>query len=280
MVYSKEVFFLLKNKFNLKEIIMDKQNLLKNFSCNEEKLDFSKVLDVFLSCQKQRKNTFTDFLNPVKSKKFIDILSKQKLHDLTITSFGGHKMAERNVIGFFYDSECEQFPIVSILIKYNSKFSKNLTHRDFLGSILGLGIERSKTGDILLSDGFATVYVLSEISDYICSNLEKVSNTKVSAYRSELEQTDFNQQIQKKRIIVTSLRVDVVLGNAFNLSRSKVSKLILSEKAFINWSSITNTSKVVSEKDVLTLRGFGRVEIFEFIGKSKKDRFIIDIIKY
>jgi len=260
---------------------MDKQALLKQFSEREDKLEFSKALDALYACQKYKKNTYTHFINPIKTKRFISILNGEKFNDVSIVSFGGHAMAERSIIGFFYGEKCNQFPITAILINYSSKFSKKLSHRDFLGSIIGLGIDRSLIGDILVSNGEAIVYALDEISEYVCTNIEKVSNTRVTASKIEFEKIQESPVLkEEQRIIVASLRIDVILSSVFNMSRSQISKLISSEKVLLNWSVVTNASKPISEKDILTLRGFGRVEIFEIIGKTKKDRFIMNIYKF
>ena len=262
---------------------MDKQYLLKQFSTYEERLDFSKVLDSLNFCQKYKKNVYTHFLNPIKTRQFMDVLSKEKINNVYNISFGGHALAERSVIGFFYgeNSSYDEFPVVAILVKYNNKYTKSLSHRDFLGSVLGLGIDRAKIGDILVSDGEAIIYVLDEIVDYICLNLEKVSNVKVVA--SKIELNDICEKPisrEEKKIVVASLRLDVILSSVFNMSRSKISKLILSDKVMINWSVVNNVSKMVYAGDILTLRGSGRVEILEIIGKSKKDKIIVNISKF
>ena len=114
----------------------------------------------------------------------------ERLGELKIKAFGGYDDAERVMFAMFPDYMDEDeiiFPIDAVRISYNSKFSSSLSHRDFLGSILGLGIERIKVGDILVYDGEALCFSDSSISQYIVSNLERVGHTKVTAQIAALE---------------------------------------------------------------------------------------------
>ncbi len=262
--------------------MFNKQNILKNVSKPDEKLIFSKAFDRAYYCIKNYEPAFTEFLDPYKISSILSLLGNQ--YDLNIYVFGGTSNCERQKIGFFPDFMIEEeyvFPISVLEITYNPKFSKKLTHRDFLGSIIGLGIVRGKTGDIIIEDEKAFVFVDDDIAEFICSNLEKVGHTKVNVSIVPLDLVNINNDLEEiKNITAVSLRIDAVLSKIFNLSRGKVSDFVKSEKVFLNWSICENASKIVSEGDIITLRGFGRVKIIEFIGKTKKDRFLISIRKY
>ncbi len=260
---------------------MNREKMLKAFKLPEERLLFAKTLDVALLCQKQHINTYTDFLDPVKTAQFLAMLKEV---DIFASAFGGNDFCERKIIGFSLEKDLykETFPIAKLEVKYNEKFSKSLTHRDFLGSILGLSIARSKVGDIIISKSSAFVYVSKDISQFICLNLLKVSKTSVTVTESNnfLEQDEQNEQeekIKSNAITVSSLRLDAVLSVAFKISRSKSSQLVDSEKVFVNWVLVKNGTKQVAENDVITVRGIGRITINGFSGKSKKDKFIINI---
>lgn len=264
--------------------MFDKKEILKNLDKSEEKILFSKAIDQIMICLKNHEKTFTCFIDPYKISIFLQLIGKN--NQINTKTFGGHKICERMIIGFspeYMDINYEDFPITPIEIEYNIQFSKNLTHRDFLGSLMGLGIVRDKIGDIILNKekGKAIVFVIDDIAEYICINLERVAKTKVNTRICNLKDLEVSGPEENlQRLIVSSLRVDNVLSTAFNLSRSKASGCISNEKVFINWNPVDSNSKQVAENDIITLRGIGRIKIKEIAGKTKKDKFLIDICRY
>ena len=198
-----------------------------------------------------------------------------------IMAYGGFEEAERRMIGFFPDycePSGEEFPITAVEVGL-SRFSSGLTHRDFLGSVLGLGLTRDKIGDIIVEKEHAVIFAESSIADYIAANLEYVGRTKVNTRLLPGFVPELSQPAEKK-ITVASLRLDAVLGGCFNLSRTKTAELIKAERAYINWLGEDSPAKQVKEGDVLTLRGSGRAIIKEVNGKTKKDRVLITVEIY
>lgn len=262
--------------------MFNKQNILKNVSKPDEKLTFSKAFDRAYYCIKNYEPAFTDFLDPYKIASILSLIGNK--YDFNIRVFGGTDGCERQKIGFFPEFISEDdyvFPISAIEITYNIKFSRSLTHRDFLGSLIGLGIVREKIGDIITDDEKVFVFVDEDIAEFININLEKVGRTKVNTRIIPVDSIMINDNLAEIRnIVVVSLRIDAVLSKVFNMPRGKVSELIKSEKAFLNWNLCDSVSKTVSEGDIITLRGFGRVKIIELIGKTKKDRFIISLQQF
>ncbi len=264
---------------------MDRVKLLKTFTNSKEKIEFAKVLDNIYLCKKNHGKVFTHFLDPYKANKFYNIIKNTKFDfDFNFSIFGGAQSSERQMIGFapnYMELDKIDFPISVILVKYNVRFSKTLTHRDFLGSVLGLGIERYNIGDIILTEEGALIFIFKNMVDYVCSNLEKVSSTKVLAELKDITQIKMpTENKEEKRITVSSLRLDSVISSVFNFSRSKSSQLIESEKVFINWISATSVSKTVTENDIITIRGFGRIIINEILGRTKKDRILLSVYKF
>ena len=252
-----------------------------HFRAPEDKLLFAKVLDKLASAQKKRQPAHTDFIDPARCSAFMQTLMSKR-RDVIIGAFGGWEDAERKMIGFFPqdDEDTADFPISPIAVTYNEKFSKAPTHRDYLGAVLGLGLDRVKIGDICLSGTGAVMYVSNEVADYIAETLNQVGRTAVKAKKtaqSEEETSGLEKAGQEKRITVASLRLDGVLSAAFNLSRGKVAALIENEKVFINWKAAKKT-QLVSEGDTLTIRGMGRVTVDAVEGRSKKDRVVLAVI--
>lgn len=264
------------------EILLDKKMLLQSISSAEEKLLAIKVLNHAEQCLKYHELTFTDFIPTGSIEAILNIVKNIK--DIKFTCFGGNDECERRVIAFAPDYDeisLNDFPIKVICITMNTKFTTGLSHRDYLGSILGLGIDRSKIGDIIPLEGKTICYVKEDIADYISINLERVGRTAVKVAVEDIKELELPEKnIEEKHITVASTRLDAVLGAGFNLARGKVQTLIEGEKAFVNWGVAKSTSMQVKEGDTLSIRGFGRMKIVEIKGKTKKDRISMVIGKY
>lgn len=240
----------------------------------KDDLALAKLLDQSRLCNKIDAFVFSDFLDPRTTGVFFESAG-----DTSYNCYG----AERKMVGFApkgNELKYTDFPIAALRIECRgAKFNKMPTHRDFLGAVLALGIERTKVGDIIIEDDHAIVLVHRELAAYVCANLEKVGRVSVKITEQPLQE-DF-EQAQKKgkeiRVTVPSLRLDAVLGSAFKLSRAEAARFIESEKVSVNWRLVTKTSYAVCEGDRITLRGQGRAHITEIAGKSKKDRIIVRI---
>lgn len=260
---------------------MDRQALLKSVPEGEERLLFAKALDQAMFAMKRRQPAFTDFMDRAKCARFQERL--QGIRELQVTLYGGMEDCERQKMGFSADVIAqEEFPIRVLKIRRKSrKFGQaDLSHRDYLGSLLGLGIERSKIGDILVEEESAVCFVAEEIAPYITAVLEQVSRTAVVAEEIEDAEAIAKRQTETKRITAASLRLDAVAGEVFHLSRAKVQALIGAEKAAVNWNTITSSSHLLKEGDLVSVRGFGRFRVGEIGGKTKKDRVGLTIERY
>ena len=128
-----------------------------------------------------------------------------------------------------------------------------------------------------MAEDSAVCFVAEEISSYITAVLEQVSKTAVVAEETEGVDAIPRRQTEIKRLTVASMRLDAVAGEAFHLARGKVQTLIGAEKATVNWNIVTNTSHLLKEGDMVSLRGFGRFRIKSIGGKTKKDRTGLEI---
>lgn len=260
----------------------NKQALLRVVNQPEERLLLAKVLDQADLSLKKHEKYFSDFIDPKKTNIINNILNK--ITDLNTCVFGGNEECERKMFGFspvYSEIELHDFPIKALKITSNLKFAEKMSHRDYLGSILGLGIDRGKIGDIVLFENYTLCYVNNDIADYISLNLTKVSRTKVSTSILDLEEVVIpDKNVVEKVSTVASLRLDAVVSTAFHLSRGKALALIESEKVFVNWSVVSNGSAQLKEGDMVSVRGLGRVKLSEIRGKTKKDRISIVICTY
>lgn len=261
----------------------NRNEFFKKASNSQEKLIISKVLDKVDMCIKKHTMTFTDFLNPTETA-FVYNNVLKSIRDVNFLVFGGTEYCERNIIGFSpeYIDICKyDFPIKALKIKRNVKFSSDLSHRDYLGSILGIGIDREKTGDIIIFDDYAICFVLEGIADYLGVNLVKIGRTAVKTDIVDingLEMPDIN--IVEKRATVSSMRIDAIVGAAFNISRGKSQAFIRSEKVNVNWIPVNSVSYTVKENDMISVRGKGRFRIGYETGKTKRDRIGVIFLMY
>ncbi len=195
-------------------------------------------------------------------------------------SFGGCADCERVMIGFFPDymepSE-DAFPITPLLIRGVS----GLTHRDILGSVLGLGIKRELTGDIYVNGDEAVLMCDSSICEFLLYQLKTVGRSKVEVTECPKDiAVSLEHPFSVSRFVVASLRLDAVVGAAAHLSRNEAQALIAGEGVQVNFCIISDTSKKLKEGDVLSVRHHGRFILQEVTGETKKGRLAVLIKKY
>ena len=225
--------------------------------------------------------TYSDFLN-LNELNILHSMPKDRLYTKFVT-FGGYGLAERQMAAFVSDAFCckEDYPIACIKISpLNRKFSDTLTHRDYLGSILNLGIERCKIGDILVEEDGAFVFCHTSMVDFLIDEICRIKHTPVKAERI----TEENQLPTPKREeisgTVASPRLDSVIGLAFRTSRSSMISYIESGKVFINGKSVVSNGYVLKEGDIVSVRGKGKFQFHSVTSKTKKNRSHVILYKY
>ncbi len=224
----------------------------------------------------RKKPVFLGFLNEREQY----IISKAfPYYSSEISFFGGYEGAKRQFL-CFSGSEVskEDFPIGKIFFKYRK--TDKLTHRDFLGALMNLGIERSCIGDIVVNEGLTLCFVKDDIKNYIESQISKIGRTGVKTVDDKDCRIDFSDDIESVSLIVSSMRLDVVIAAITKLSREKTADFILSGKAFINYEEVKNVSCILKPEDILTIRGFGKYVIKKQLGTTKKGRLKINIEHY
>ncbi|NLO08456.1 MAG: RNA-binding protein [Clostridiales bacterium] len=227
---------------------------------------------------------FTDFLNLHEQDLFLR--TKNELQRIKYFSYGGFSEAERKILCFCGDlminnEDDIDFPISCLHIKpQNPKFSDKLSHRDILGAVLNLGIDRSKVGDIILDNNESYLFCNTSIDNFIINELSKIKHTIVSA--SLIDKDDFVYKPNLKPIsgTVTSVRLDSILSIAFKGSRSNLSGLIAGGKVFVNSKNILSNSYLLKENDVVSVRGYGKFIYLGERNRTKKGRLSVKILLY
>lgn len=197
--------------------------------------------------------------------------------------YGGHSHADRQLVCFGSEEICgysEEPPIACVEVKpVSQKFSDDLNHRDFLGAIMNLGIERSMLGDILISDNVGYVFCLEHIAEVITNSLVKVKHTVVQCTHVT-EIPHIEPRFKEITGFVSSCRLDSILGLAFSLSRSQAISYIQGKKVFVSGKLIQSNSLPLKESMVISVRGLGKF-IFDGVdGVTKKGRNRVILRKF
>ncbi|MBM7614534.1 RNA-binding protein YlmH [Alkaliphilus hydrothermalis] len=263
---------------------MDKEKLIQHIEDPVLKQAMIKVLDKAQTVLKSHEIKATDFLTPHQVQYGKKLLAT--LHGISCYSTGGYEGAERQVLVIFpdyLDESSVEAPIVALEATGSTQFH-SINHRDYLGSILGLGLKREKIGDFLLHEEdqkhFCHMVLHEELKDFILFNLEKVGNVKVDLKEIALD-TIIPPEIKYQEFVsnISSLRLDAVLGGGFKLSRSDAQSLISKEFVSVNWETIKKNFYETSEGDVISVRGKGRIHIVSIGGTTKSGRIKITMKK-
>ncbi len=242
---------------------------------NEQELCRKRLID--LSKQANRKGIvlFSDFLNLNERNIYHQC---KKYFETTTKSYGGIEFAERQMIAFLPDalSYDWNYPISTLQITpVHPKFAEKLGHRDILGSVMQLGIDRAKLGDILIREDTYVLICEKSVASYFMENLTQIRHTAVRLTEAEIVETEFLQHFVEKEGTITSNRLDAVIACAFRLSRSQSLALIRGEKVFVNGALTLNPSTALNGDEIISVRGSGRFLYQGVYGESQKGRLKI-----
>lgn len=197
--------------------------------------------------------------------------------------FGGCSSAERKVLCVYTEDLPQEndFPISALRISCTKESFGSLTHRDYLGALLALGLERRCIGDIFPDELGAVAFVQTEQAQLIRNELHSVGRFFASAQPcEELPANLCSHPAEVCTVNVASLRLDAVLAAALHLSRANAAALVASGKVLVCHVAIQDSSRVLSEGDTVTVRGLGRFSLTSVGGRSKKDRIFLTLTKY
>lgn len=220
--------------------------------------------------------------------KFLGFLSadelseiKPQLNLIKHRIFGGYEYSERSVVAVlpeWSEGEDNIFPIAPITFRYRE--SDILQHKDFLGSVMALGIKRSTVGDILIGKGIAVMFVLEEISEYIISQIYKVGSVGVKISKGMPETLPGQSEFIEGSCTIASTRLDCVVAALGKCSRNQAVEKIISGIIILNSVVCDKGTSNVKNGDVLTIRKVGKFIIESVDSRSKKGRVILKFKKY
>lgn len=252
----------------------------------DNELLLARVDDCISMCEDSYLITSTNFLDIYQQSTVTEYLKKRK--GICFDFYGGFTECERKTAVFLPDyaenisylaSNPQLSPIVALKIKKDS-FS-TLSHRDYLGAIMALGIKREAVGDILVSDDGCAIAVIRSVASYIKENLTSVGRGSVTVEISDTFETLQTEPVfEEKRCYVASMRLDAVLAAAFSLSRNAAAEKIRRGEVLMNGTVMSKTDTHVEFGSKLVIHGSGKVIIDEDAGLTRKGRQAFIIKKY
>ncbi len=253
---------------------------------NEQEILISRIEDKILAAQRGYMITSTQFLS-LSERSLATTVCKE--HGTTFAFYGGYPEAERSILFIlpdyidntspFLPSE-EDNPICLFSCRAKAG-AKSLSHRDYLGSLLALGVERSVIGDILVYENGADILVMKSIADYLLANYEKAGNVSLKTEILPIEAlTPPKIKTEEVRESVASLRLDSMVAAVFSLSRTAAAEAIERGLVFINDTEVLKTDKPLHKGDKIVLRGKGKAYFKETLGTTRKGRTAVLFEKY
>ena len=174
-----------------------------------------------------------------------------------------------------------EYPIVCLRVEpLLLKFAENLTHRDFLGAIMNLGIEREMIGDIFVEEKAAHVFCVESIAPYLVENLDQVRHTHVKCRVTEVPQALASPRLEEASVSVSSARIDGVISKLYNIPRSTSLELFRAGRVFVNGRATENNSYALKKGDSVTARGFGRFLYEGEQGETRKGKLRVLVKVY
>lgn len=241
-----------------------------------------RVLDLANRCYQQNIYTFSGFLNAAEVSDVYTM--ERKLDFVPWKLFGGTEGCERQMLRFGsadllgYE---EEFPISCVVIRPAApKFAEELTHRDFLGALMNLGIERDVLGDIIVRDAVGYVFCEDAMAAYLAEQITQVRHTTMTTEVTKECPAQAAPQFADEEFVVSSNRCDAVVAKAYKLSRTQSTELFRSGKIFVNGRQYDRNSGILKDGDIISVRGFGKLVFRGFLQETKKGRIRVGISRY
>lgn len=264
---------------------MNKTQLLNKFSREpEERTVLARVLDQMERTQSRSIPCATQFLSPAQRAAAEPLLAAcgHPRHFF----FGGYDGAERTVCVFLPDwlepedwQSSEENPVGAVECAFPR--GAELSHRDLLGGLMGIGLTRERVGDLLVLEDRAQIVALKEAIPIILSQFDQAGRYRLRLQEIPLAQlTPAPVQVRPVKDTVATLRLDAVLSSGFSISRGKAADLVSAGRVSVNHRECLKADKAVAEGDILTCRGLGKCVLTHVGGQSKKGRIMIELERY
>lgn len=248
---------------------------------SSEKFFYARLGDIVSRCEKNGVCNFSDFLDERQCAE----AEKWCLHnigDLRYTFWGGFPDATRKMLAvypdYYEDYIMQEFPFRCLTFTYRKE--DRLTHRDFLGTFMGMRLRRDIIGDIIVGEGMTQAFVTGVAGKLILTTVAKIGRIGVKCFDDRPFQMEVKQEFRTLSGTVASLRLDCIVSLATGLSREKSAVLIRSGKVEVNHFPTESVSAEVRASDILSVRGYGKFILSEQTGLTRKNRIHIILKKF
>ncbi|MGY3713993.1 YlmH family RNA-binding protein [Sutcliffiella cohnii] len=232
------------------------------------------VLEWKETVEEQYAPKLTDFLDP-REQEIVRIVVGEN-QEVKVGFHGGNDGTERKralLYPSYFNPTYADYDIKAFELSYASKFI-TLEHPQILGSLMSLGLKRSKFGDIIFEEERIQIVVAEEISSFVELQLKEIGKASVSMRSIPLENiSSVKENWEEFTTTITSTRLDVIVASIYNMARQKAKLLVEGSKVKVNWRLVEQPSFDCQEGDVISVRGFGRCKLISFEGKTKKDKW-------
>lgn len=263
---------------------MNKTELLNKFSKDaDERIVLARACDQMERAQNRSIPCATQFLSPAQRAALEPLLAAAG-HPRHLFH-GGYEGAERTVCVFLPDwQEPDDWAAEDELAAVEAAYpptGAELTHRDLLGGLMGIGLTREKVGDILVGESAAQIVCLKEAAPIILPQFDQAGR-----YRLKLKEIPLSAlapappEVKVIHDTVAALRLDAVLASGFSLARGKAADAIAGGRVSVNHRECVKPDRTVAEGDVFTCRGLGKCVLRSVGGQSRKGRIIIEMERY
>ncbi len=258
--------------------VLDRRNIDKIAQTQEDKVLLAKLWDKINAGINRNIFACTGFLSPREQEMAQFLFGKEP----GLCFFGGFENAQRKILAFLPDY-LEEFPEDGPIVCLRADFYQgdNLSHRDFLGALMGFGMDRACVGDIYAETGCCHFFVSADVAPHLLRDFQKAGRTAL--HLTQIPLSAFSPPEEKTEILsdtVPSLRLDCIVSSGFRISRSVADGYICAGKAFIDGLPCEKADKSISQGAVISVRGLGKIRLTEVGNRSKKDRIFIKIEKY
>ena len=230
---------------------------------------------------------YTDFLSPSEAAEGLkaarEVSGRNAAYTGNVRAFGGAEGCERVMLRFGDPEEFgyeEPFPIRIVRARTPGKFSDELTHRDYLGALMNLGIRRDTVGDIRLDGNDAWIFAEEAVAPFIVENLTRVKHTAVRCVIEEALPDDVLPKREPVSVNAASPRLDGILAHLLHQSRGKTKELFAQHAVLLNGYECTSESEVPKENDVIVVRGYGKFLYRGVTGRTRKGGVVMELERY
>ena len=247
----------------------------------EEQVLMGRLRDLAKRAYEKNIYTYSSFLSLPEQGVF-DGMTKE-LSFIPYELFGGHEMAERKVVGFGSEELFGypgQFPVTILKVTPAlEKFGEELNHRDYLGSLMNLGIRRDTIGDILVKGKTGFIFCLDDVAEFIIQNLIKIRHTQISCVKID-DDIELKPSLIDESYPVSSMRLDVIIAAACKLSRKEALSFFERNEVQLNSKVTTENAVNLKPGDVFSVRGKGKFILESIGGTTKRGRTYINVKRY